>query len=552
MEDAAHLVACVAFGGPVRALAPPLPDFAGRLLHALVFLGGQPVHVFTWYGPQGRSQAAAGAATAVTEAVVACAARLGNVPCFLGGDFQADPLPAGAALPLDLAGWSDLGRGLGPTCRPGGGKAERVIDYLFCNAPARALARGVSLRWDLGFATHGAFQVDLEVGPPPRFPVRPRPVSLLGGPAPGWDEAMGAARLREDWAPVWAAALAAGDLDAAWEALSAAAGEFLAARAGLPPAAACRSPALRDKPAFVAKVGREGDSLGRRAAALLRRARLLRQLVAVWPVGGDMGARGRALLRAALASARAGPGASAEWSARLGAVASLASAEVAAAAAEEEARLASTAAREARWDRWHAFVERDMAAGGGKVFRWVRGTGPTDTPFLPVPGGVAAGPAAELAAAEAAWRPLWLRPDAPGPGEEEWLAFLAALPPFPPLPPLTPEAVGAALRAAPCGKAPGLDGWGGAELRLWPAPLAEGLAARFASVEALGRWPAGLLQAEVVLLPKPGGGGGRPPGPAPHHPSAGGLPAVGAAAAARCRSLAGSLGPRCGCGPVGG
>ena len=59
-----------------------------------------------------------------------------------------------------------------------------------------------------------------------------------------------------------------------------------------------------------------------------------------------------------------------------------------------------------------------------------------------------------------------------------------------------------AFRALPVGKAPGLDDWAGAELRLWPTDAVLGVAALLRSVERLGRWPAGLARAEVVLLPK--------------------------------------------------
>ena len=85
------------------------------------------------------------------------------------------------------------------------------------------------------------------------------------------------------------------------------------------------------------------------------------------------------------------------------------------------------------------------------------------------------------------------------------LGTLRGLPAFPALPPLTDAAVAAAARPLPLGKAPGPDDWAGEELRLWPGPLLAALASLLRAVELLGRWPAGLRAAEVVLLAKPGG-----------------------------------------------
>ena len=62
-----------------------------------------------------------------------------------------------------------------------------------------------------------------------------------------------------------------------------------------------------------------------------------------------------------------------------------------------------------------------------------------------------------------------------------------------------------AVWALPLGRAPGPDGWTAEEMRLWPGHLLRGLAACFRLVEQLGRWPAALATADVVLLPKPGG-----------------------------------------------
>ena len=100
------------------------------------------------------------------------------------------------------------------------------------------------------------------------------------------------------------------------------------------------------------------------------------------------------------------------------------------------------------------------------------------------------------------WQPLWLRPDAPAPDEAIWLQELSELPPLAAPAEITDEEVIAAFKTLPLGKAPGLDDWVGDELRRWPAAAVRGVAALLRCVERVGRWPAGLARAEVVLLPK--------------------------------------------------
>ena len=55
-------------------------------------------------------------------------------------------------------------------------------------------------------------------------------------------------------------------------------------------------------------------------------------------------------------------------------------------------------------------------------------------------------------------------------------------------------------------KAPGLDGWTVAELRLLPAWWHERVAHVLEAVERAGRWPETARQPAGLLLPKPGGG----------------------------------------------
>jgi len=90
----------------------------------------------------------------------------------------------------------------------------------------------------------------------------------------------------------------------------------------------------------------------------------------------------------------------------------------------------------------------------------------------------------------------------PASAETACVRELAALPAFPELLELRDEQVVEAFRRLPVGKAPGLDDWAAAELRLWPTAAVLGAADLLRAVEREGRWPKGIARAEVVLLPK--------------------------------------------------
>ena len=307
-----------------------------------------------------------------------------------------------------------MGAHLGPTCKPGGGKTPRRIDYVFANAPARALVVGTQLRWDFGLATHAVLHVELEVGPAPPFPLRVLPPDLSGPADPGWSEAPASAWLASEWEPRWLAPLAAGQIDAAWEVFSQAAEEYLACRVGRAPASAGRAVRARLVPAFSARVGQEGETISHLAAARQLRLRHLRHLVREWPRGpAPLSFEGSQVLAAAKRAAEWGPAACPVWRRRLEALRSLGAVEAAVVLAAEEFGVETRRVAQARRDGWHTFVTTEFARGGGRVYRWVRGQGPVDTPLVQVPGGVAAGPAAELAAVEAGGSPfgsgrMWL------------------------------------------------------------------------------------------------------------------------------------------------
>ena len=113
------------------------------------------------------------------------------------------------------------------------------------------------------------------------------------------------------------------------------------------------------------------------------------------------------------------------------------------------------------------------------------------------------GPAAQLRYLEQHWRQLWQRPSA-GPVPEDWLAELDGLPPFPDRTPWTGTLVRDILRRLKPRKAPGLDGWSVAELRLLPDELLDLVAELFEAVEGGAPWPDELCAPEGLLLPKGG------------------------------------------------
>ena len=193
------------------------------------------------YAPCGssRREEDAQSCEAILQAVLLRAAEVGQVPCFIAGDFNQDPLPSGGAAALALAGWRDLGEGLGPTTRPGGGRTGRRIDRVFANAAAAPLIRAVTLRWDTGIATHAAIEVLLEVGPREPVLCRVRPVPLHGPPDPAWPAEAAAAAAQAAWERgglAFARAVALSEVDRAWELLNGAALAFLRERVAAPTA----------------------------------------------------------------------------------------------------------------------------------------------------------------------------------------------------------------------------------------------------------------------------------------------------------------------------
>ena len=130
-----RLVAAVAKGCSAREVAMN-PCGGSRTAHFAFGLGRLVVHVFNVYIPPqgGLVGNARRDCVAVTRQVLAEAAELGQVPVFVVGDFNHDPLPAAVEAALALGGWRDLADGLGPTTNPGLGRNGRRIDRVYANA----------------------------------------------------------------------------------------------------------------------------------------------------------------------------------------------------------------------------------------------------------------------------------------------------------------------------------------------------------------------------------------------------------------------------------
>ena len=400
-----------------------------------------------------------------------------------------------------------------PTCFPAAARRPSRLDRILLNAGALAMFAGFEVLPALGIPTHCGLALTLRVGPPPLYPHRVPAARLVADPVPAWDDARCLRGLEARYLAEARARLQADDIDGVWRLVCEAAEEYLVARRGGGPRGA-RLPGVRagPRPAFAVDADGVGGTVDRRLAALLRRERQLRALRRLWPAGvGALPLRAAQLVAALRCQAVSGPAACPEWLRALDALRTGDGVALLAVRAREELAAARGARAAERRDHWHAWCVTDVRQGGRRLFRWLRqGRDPGLCPAVQVDGEWRGGPGAQLDRATAAWQPLWTRADSPHPEEAAWLRHLALLPPFPSPPPLSVDECRLAFAALPTGRAPGLDGWDGAELRLWPRPLVDITCGLLRAIERLGRWPQGLLRAEVVLLPKPGGDPGDP------------------------------------------
>ena len=440
---------------------------AGRLASWLWVLPGCVVAVFGVYGTAGRGDDPAGHNAQLVLQAAAWAEELGG-PALIVGDCNVHDGHDAWACTLGAAGWLDVGgRDPVPTCRPSRGLPSRP-DRILASPLLAAAFGAVHVDWGTGLPVHAVLRAALHV-PAGRAVLRARPgVALAGAPRAGWPavEAAASAAAEARWEAAGAPALAAGRLAEAWAALEAAVTGYLAERAGVTAGPRRRLRWERQLP----PAGRGGEALSRAAAAALRRARRLQALAAQWPPGP--GALPHHLLRVLDAAARAEPLGS-PWRARLAGIRSADTARSAAEDAGAEALAAASRERAGRRARWRAFVEEELAAGGARVYAWLRGGlsdagGPTARPD-----GTLTGDAGEsVLLVQAAWASLWCPGGSASP-DTAFEAALAALPRFPEAPP---------SRVTPCAPPP------------WPRPRARRRAATAAPRLSSGCGPGGLSQ----------------------------------------------------------
>ena len=106
VPEADGLVAAAVRGVAARQMPPVVPaPLRPRIQHLAVFRPGlAPVHLTHLCAPASNFPGAAAACSHLVAAALGAAAGLGQVPCFLAGDFNQDPLPAAAAATLALSG----------------------------------------------------------------------------------------------------------------------------------------------------------------------------------------------------------------------------------------------------------------------------------------------------------------------------------------------------------------------------------------------------------------------------------------------------------------
>ncbi|CAK0863527.1 unnamed protein product, partial [Prorocentrum cordatum] len=521
--DGMHLLAAAhrAGSGVAARSEPPLGlsgRHPGRLQHFVLHLGAsRAVHFMNCYGYRN--------ADLILEAVE-WVRGLGDVPAFVVGDLNCQLASSGLDGLLAMAGWRDLLAAAGPTCIPSQ-KAPSRIDYVLGNPAAQDIVETVGLRWDLGLATHAALLMTIKVGSPEPALIRQSVPPLDGPPADGWTPQCArdmAVAIQAAHGGAFQQALDRQDLDGAWEVLSLAMRTWLSARLGRPAVVARPHAAAAWMSERPKARGGGGDAADAAAdAALLR----------LWRLRSLQHAHGRTSPEAALAACatlralRTADSGNPAWAAMLSALTPGGTfpAHVID-RAEADWRQAQDAARRRRRGEWRRWAQDAMANSQGRLYRWIRGGGTLEAELVPAPpaaGAAAAtapilghrtwalalqgGPAARLRYFEGPWRALWQQP-ASAAVPEAWQQELDGLPPVPDRTPWTGDVVSWLLRKMPRRKKPGLDAWTVSELRLLPAQLCGWIAQMFEAVEAVGGWPRELVEAEDLLLPKPGGGEG--------------------------------------------
>ena len=181
---------------PLDARCPKFAKFIELGRAQLLAHGkGKAAKVCHWYniygytGSHGNSTKAA-ATDSIIQAIVSDHSLRGLGPTFIVGDINADPadLPTLSDL-LTTQGWTDLGAAAAtwgqpasqPTCITKQSNAATRRDYMFCNASALSLVRGLFVRAGDLCPTHSTVEVHLALDAPAFSMNKQRFISPLDG-----------------------------------------------------------------------------------------------------------------------------------------------------------------------------------------------------------------------------------------------------------------------------------------------------------------------------------------------------------------------------------
>ena len=220
----------------------------GRLMHAVIPVGRQTVHVVVVYGhPNSATDIHQRVKNeALLASAMALMAQLGRVPVFFGGDLNTTIEASGElTAALRLGNFLDLAElqegGAAPTCFPRNTSVGTRIDHLFANVLASTLVTQSRQMKESALPTHVPLQceINLNLVSQQGFRFRtPRMLPLDWGEP---DEEQETVAAEAAMGPILAASQAMwdmqlhyGDLDGAYELLSAAAEQYSGIRAGVP------------------------------------------------------------------------------------------------------------------------------------------------------------------------------------------------------------------------------------------------------------------------------------------------------------------------------
>ena len=217
----------------------------------------------------------------------------GKLPCIISCDCNCTLKSLPVSPWFDVCGWADIGD---PhhTVLPSVGEPRR-IDALLINKCVLDATTQWRVDWTLGFATHAAQWLTVQVGTPPLRRIRPSPYCLDEAPNENALEAAACAFNQAEWDLAYLAS----DVERLWACLQTSAHAFHSAIAGAPCLPGTRREIghyglLQDYPATVSH---EGDDLVEHGSATKRKRRL-QQLLCLLTAKGSSNWEFRQLTRA--------------------------------------------------------------------------------------------------------------------------------------------------------------------------------------------------------------------------------------------------------------